>query len=99
MTTETETENTVKRRYHVKMVHRISPRDTDVSSVELDADAPPTQATVLKALKKAGLHSGRIREFRQEGDDIIVFPPDVCGNWWSLILTPEKPTAGQARVS
>lgn len=73
-------------KYHIKMIHKISPRDTDVMDVELPDSAFADCKTLAKVLRtNKVLGSGvRVRHFCVEGDKIIVFPSS--GAWHSLIL-------------
>lgn len=81
------------RSYMARYVHQISPKPTDVGGPFCIRDgAWSDRKTLAAALRKAGvLDSGaRVREFRVEGERIIVFPsmPGMTTYWHSVILTP-----------
>lgn len=76
----------------VRYVHKISPSAKDVHpDVEINADAFSNSKTLAKALRKAGVlgTGARIRNFRVEGDKVVVFPtmPGLTTYWHSVILT------------
>ncbi len=78
--------------YSVRYVHKIAPRDTDTGpDVTLHDGAPSDRKTLGKALRAAGvLSSGaRVREYRAEGDKLIVFPimPGMTTYWHAVVLT------------
>ena len=74
--------------YFIRYVYKISPRDTDVDTVELSPNAFSNKNTLAKALRNAGkLVSGaQIREMRVEGDTVACFP-NATGHWHCIILT------------
>ena len=76
--------------YHVRFVHKISPRETDVMpSVVLPDGAFSDRNTLAGALRMANvLPKGcRVRGFRVEGEKVIAFP--IGSIWHSIILTHE----------
>jgi hypothetical protein len=75
--------------YHVRFIHKISPRDTDTASADLPDSAFSDRKTLGAALRKAQILPGgtRLFSYRTEGDKVIAFP---CGSiWHSIILTHE----------
>jgi hypothetical protein len=76
------------RRYTVRYVHKIAPRDTDIGDpVVLAEGAASDSKTLGRALRRAGvLCSGiRLRSFRVEGSTILAFPDR--GVWHLVVLT------------
>lgn len=77
--------------YHVRFVHKIAPRDTDISNVDLPDTAFADPKTLAKALRATGIlmKGCRIREMRVESDRVVVFPvcPGLSTYWHSIILT------------
>lgn len=75
--------------YVVRFVHKISPRDTDTTSVALPDGAFADRKTLGAALRAAGvLCAGeRIGSFRVEGPRVVAFPVGTI--WHSLIITRE----------
>jgi hypothetical protein len=80
-------------KYSVRYVHAIANSSNDVGKeFEIHAGAFSDSKALGKALRDAGvLASGaRVREFRVEGDKVIVFPA-IGGSttyWHSVILSP-----------
>jgi hypothetical protein len=78
-------------RYDVRFVHKISPRDSDVSGpIEVGGGAFSDRKTLAATLRKAKvLGAGeRLRTFRVEGDRVVAFPDR--GIWHSIVLTPSN---------
>ncbi len=77
--------------YHVRFVHKITPRDTDVMQATLPDGAFSDRKALGKALRDAKvMHKGcRVEGFRVEGNRIVVFPicPGLTTYWHSIILT------------
>lgn len=84
--------------YSVRYVHAISPSTKDVGGdIILPAGAFSNKNTLAKALRNRAvlLIGGKIRDFRVEGDKVIVFPGknstggpgSLSSNWHSIILT------------
>lgn len=84
--------------YSVRYVHAISPSMKDVGGdVTLAAGAFSNSKTLAKALREVGIlySGGRIKNFRVEGDKVVVFPGrhstggpgNLMSNWHSIILT------------
>ena len=78
-------------RYHVRFIHKISPRDTDVATAEIRDEAFSDRKTLGAALRKGGiLCSGeRLITFRVEGAKIVAFPQATI--WHSIILERAAP--------
>jgi len=79
-------------KYHVRYVHKIAPRDTDVLP---EVELPPLEVYVSsvelgKVLRDAGvmLSGTRVIEFRAERGSLVVFPTMVGSHWLSITLTP-----------
>jgi hypothetical protein len=81
-------------KYHVRYVHKIAPRDTDVLP---EVELPPLEVYVSRAelgkvLRDAGvmISGARVTEFRAEREGLVVFPsvPGLTTYWHSIILTP-----------
>lgn len=94
-----------QRRYSVRFVHPISPSDRDVGEDVLLDDKAFSDRKVLGAeLRRRGVMEafGRVREFRVEGDRVVVFPK-VPGysTWHSIVLTvqPEPTPCGCVGVA
>lgn len=81
------------RTYHVRYVHKVSPRDTDTATVALADTAFADRKTLAKALRDAKimLSGCSIREMRTEANRVVVFPtcPGLSTYWHSIILTAE----------
>lgn len=79
--------------YHVRYVHKISPRDSDVGRVALPDSAFSNKNTLASAMRKAGIliKGGYLRSFRTEGNRVVTFPvcPGLTTYWHSIILTAE----------
>lgn len=84
--------------YSVRYVHAISPSMKDTGGdIILPAGAFSNSSTLAKALRKADvlLSGGRIKNFRVEGEKVIVFPGknstggpgSLSSNWHSIVLT------------
>jgi len=84
--------------YHVRYVHKVSPRDTDVDTVSLPDEAFRTPETLAKALRSAGklAKGARIGTVRLEpgataGEPgrTVLFPvcPGLSTYWHAIILT------------
>jgi hypothetical protein len=84
-------------KYHVRFVHKIAPRDYDVSECELPDGAFADRNTLAKTLRACRVlcKGARVREMRVEGDKIVVFPtvPGLTTYWHAVILTPAKSCA------
>jgi len=78
--------------YMVGYIHKISPSPQDVwGPVCLNDNAFSDSKTLGAALRKAHvlIPGGQVRQFRVEGDRVIVFPsaPGMTTYWHSIILT------------
>jgi hypothetical protein len=75
----------------VKYVHRISPRDTDREGPFPITESDLTDAeSARKWLKRNTGDWPRLKHARCEEGRWIFFPPDKCGNWWSISIIVEK---------
>jgi hypothetical protein len=77
-------------KWHVRFVHRISPRETDVVRIEIADGAFSNRNTLGAALRKGRcLGKGeRVMGFRTEADKVVAFPAGGSV-WHSIILTHE----------
>ena len=77
-------------KWHVRFVHRISPLETDVTTVELADGAFSNRNTLGAALREGGcLAKGeRLMGFRTEAGKVVAFPAGGSV-WHSIILTHE----------
>jgi hypothetical protein len=82
---ETKGENM---KFLVRYVHKIAPRDSDVSVAEIPNGAWSNRNLLAKALRDARIlpSGGRLREFRVEGEKVIAFP--MASIWRAFVLTP-----------
>jgi hypothetical protein len=83
------------RRYSVRYVHKISPRETDVApDIELSDDVLAHKAALGKALRACRVLQYRepIQQFRIEADGrVCVFPGNYNGittGWHCIVLSP-----------
>jgi hypothetical protein len=78
------------RKWHVRFVHRIAPRETDVATIELADQAFSNRNTLGAALRAAScLGKGeRLMGLRTEGNKVVAFPAGESP-WHSIILTHE----------
>jgi hypothetical protein len=82
--------------YSVRYVHKISPRATDTGK---DVTLPGSVFSDRKKLNRALLDEGvlqkgaRIRSYRVEGDEVIVFPmmPGMTTYWHAVVLKDQGP--------
>lgn len=77
--------------WNVHYVHKISPKATPEDSlgpIELSDTAFADRKTLGKALRAANVLQSGIRDFRVEGDKVIVFPRARASIWHALILQP-----------
>lgn len=74
------------RTYEVRLVHKISPRDSDRKTVSLPESAFSDKNRLAAALRDAGImgRGERLRSFRVEGDKVVAFPDR--GIWHSFII-------------
>ena len=78
--------------FHARYVHKIAPKDTDVSGPHTIPDGAWSDSKTLgKALRcaKVLLPGARVRSFRVEGNKVVVFPtlPGLSTYWHAIVLT------------
>ena len=78
----------------IKCIHRVSPRDTDASTVDAPSGALDTPERAWSVACDAGWVSGKMPKGRRNWNEPrrvtggwCFFPPDRVGNWHSVTVS------------
>lgn len=77
------------KRYNVRPVHRISPRESDAFQITYDGTIEASKPALGTLLRAWGVltYGQRIHSCRVEGESIVAFPQRPCP-WHSVIISP-----------